>query len=60
MKKKGQLYIPGYVSERVRNCINDLEWASYTDDCINDAWRELKEFMPGEETQLQYTGKSVM
>ena len=39
---EGQLYIPGYVSERVRNCINDLGWSSYTDDCINDAWRELK------------------
>jgi len=42
IEEEGQLYIPGYVSERVRNCINDLGWSSYTDDCINDAWRELK------------------
>ena len=42
IEKEGQLYIPGYASERVRNCINDLGWLSYTDDCINDAWRELK------------------
>ena len=44
---EGQLYIPGYVSERVRNCINDLGWSSYTDDCINDAWRELKRIYAG-------------
>ena len=42
IEEEGQLYIPEYVSERVRNCINDLGWSSYTDDCINDAWEELK------------------
>ena len=26
IEEEGQLYIPGYVGEHVRNCINDLEW----------------------------------
>ena len=32
---------------QVRNCISDLGWSSYTDDCINDAWRELKRIYAG-------------
>lgn len=37
----GQLYIPGYVIERVEVYIRDLE-AGYSEAHINDAWRELK------------------